>query len=82
MQHLKDYSQKITEALDAILPKKIRCAIVLGDPETSEVSTCSNMTDAGTASLLEDGIEVLAIYEESEEIDLSDEDSLDNSKLN
>ena len=78
MQHLKDYSKKIAKALDEILPKNIRCAIVLGDPETSEVSTCSNMSDKGTASLLEDGIEVLEIYDEKEDVETSG----DNSKMN
>lgn len=71
MQQLKDYSQQITEALDKILPKHIRCAIVLGDPKTSEVSATSNMGDSATVSLLEDGIEVLKMPEEVEDLDVS-----------
>jgi hypothetical protein len=71
MQQLKDYSKLITEALDKILPKHIVCAIVLGDPKTSEVSATSNMGDAATVSLLEDGIEVLKMPEETEDLDMS-----------
>lgn len=71
MQPLKDFSLQITEALDKILPKHIRCAIVLGDPETSEVSATSNMSDRATVSLLEDGIEVLKMPEEVEDLDVS-----------
>lgn len=78
MQQLKDFSFQITEALDKILPKHIRCAIILGDPETSEVSATSNMSDGATVSLLEDGIEVLKMPEEVEDLDLSH----DNSKVN
>ena len=78
MQHLKDYSEKITKALEGILPKGIKCVIVIGDPSTSEVSTTSNMSDLGTVSLLEDGIEVLGKPDIVEEI----ETSKDNSKLN
>ncbi len=69
MQQLKDYSKQITDALDKILPKNIRCALVLGDPETSEVSAVSNMSDKGTISLLEDGIEVLNMPEEVDDLD-------------
>jgi len=71
MQQLKDFSLQITEALDKILPKNIRCAIVLGDPDTSEVSATSNMSDRATVSLLEDGIEVLNMPEEVEDLDVS-----------
>lgn len=71
MQQLKDFSFQITEALDKILPKNIRCAIVLGDPDTSEVSATSNMSDRATVSLLEDGIEVLNSPEEVEDLDVS-----------
>ena len=66
MHPLKEYSQQITKFLDEILPKSIRCAIVLGDPATSEVSTVSNMSDGATASLLEDGIVVLEHPDETE----------------
>ena len=82
MKQLKDYSFEITEALDKILPKEIRCAIVLGDPATSEVSTVSNMSDRGTASLLEDGIEVLDHPDEVEELKASKPEDKADSKLN
>lgn len=78
MQQLKDYSAQITKALEEILPKHIKCVIVLGDPKTSEVSTTSNMGDAGTASLIEDGLEVLRKPDEVDELGGSE----DNSKLN
>ena len=78
MQQLKDFSLQITEALDKILPKIIRCAIVLGDPDTSEVSATSNMSDRATVSLLEDGIEVLNMPEEVEDLPMS----VDHSKAN
>lgn len=69
MQQLKDYSKQITDALDKILPKKIRCAIILGDPETSEVSAVSNMSDGATISLLEDGVSVLKMPDEVGDLD-------------
>lgn len=75
---LKDYSKLITEALDKILPKHIVCAVVLGDPKTSEVSATSNMGDDATVSLLEDGIDVLKMSEEVEDLDASS----DNLKIN
>jgi hypothetical protein len=78
MQQLKDYSRLITDALDKILPKTIVVAIVLGDPDTSEVSAVSNMSDAGTISLLEDGIDVLKMPEEVDDLDAPS----DNLKIN
>lgn len=79
MDHpLKEYSAQITKFLDEVLPKSIRCAVVLGDPATSEVSTTSNMGDKATVSLLEDGIVVL---EGPAEVDVIKSEK-DNSKLN
>lgn len=78
MQQLKDYSKQITDALEKILPKKIRVAIIMGDPETSEVSAVSNMSDGATISLLEDGVSVLKMPDESSDLD----DSAPNLKVN
>lgn len=69
MDKLKDISEKITEALDKILPDDMRCAFVLIDLKEKEVSTVSNMSDESTITLLEQAAQAMKMPEDEQESD-------------
>ncbi len=59
MSNVKDLAEKIQDALENILPKKLLFVIAFVNPEDNDVGLTSNLSDADTIALLQEGIEVI-----------------------
>ena len=70
MDKLNELATKITQMLDGVLPTNVRCAFVLLDTATAEITSASDMPDEETVILLEETIETLKTPEgETAQID-------------
>lgn len=68
MNKLRDLSGQITKALDGILPKEVRCVVLLVDTLEDDVCTLSDMDDDQVRALLEEGLETLKDPDEEDKI--------------
>jgi len=79
MKLLQDLSATIASLLDPVLPKTVRCVIVLVDTVNQDVCAVSDLTDDKTKRLLEEAIQVLEDPDVSSDIEL---DIRGNQSLN
>lgn len=68
MEKLKDLSIKVTKALDSLLPKEVRCVVILVDTVEQDVCTVSDMAEQDVKAILKDSLDVIDNPDESDTI--------------
>ena len=70
MNNLKDLSAKVAQTLDTMLPKNVRCVIVLVDTTAQDVCAVSDLPDDQARALLVEAVDVLGDSSLGEDLDI------------
>jgi hypothetical protein len=86
---LMDIEEKLRQAIESILPRKIPCVIVMHDPVSHEAIYLTSVNEERTLDLLEDGtdfylekLEQAAASQQEEEAEEEEEKPIDTKTLN
>ena len=70
MKNLQDLTSQVAQTMDTLLPKNVRCVIVLVDTDTQNVASVSDLSDEEAKALLEEGLSALEDADYSGKIEI------------